>query len=113
MAKIVKLTVIENATQKNVTGASTWAAIRKKSSAVTIEATTTPDNASEWKAIKWSGGNAVKDKPNRRTIACDASGHHVVTAELGGAKLSLDVWVVSATIKIETKGSRPKAAATF
>jgi hypothetical protein len=114
MAKIVKLTVVENATQKNVIGASTWAAVRKKSSAVTIEATTAPDNnAGEWKEIKWSGGSAVKDKPNRRTISCDASGHHTVTAELGGAKLSVDLWVVWATVKIETKGDRPKAAAPF
>jgi len=62
MAKLVSLSVT-GASQKNVTGTDVWAAVRKKSAQVIVEATTEPKNAAdEWKLIKWTGGKAVNSR---------------------------------------------------
>ena len=48
--RLVKLTVVGNASQKNVIGKKDWAAIKNQSGYVTLEATTSPRNSfDEWK----------------------------------------------------------------
>ena len=42
--KLVRLSVAQNATQKNVTGPKNWAAMKKPSGHVIVEATTAPKN---------------------------------------------------------------------
>jgi hypothetical protein len=113
--KLVRLTVIENASQKNVTGAKNWAVV-KQAGYVTVEATTAPKNEeAEWKNIKFSGdkGEEVKGKPNRRKYSLDTSRKIHVEASLGGGSESLDIWVVWASVEIKTKGKRPGNAAPF
>src|SRR5688500_15760062 len=107
--KLVRLTVIENATQKNVIGGRNWAVV-KQNGYVTVEATTAPKNEeSEWKLIKFSGdtGEEVKGKPNRRKYSLATSRKIHVEASLGGITESLDIWVVWASIDIQMKGKRP------
>jgi len=112
--KLVKLTVVENATQDNVSGAKNWAAIRKIAANATVEATTAPDNSpAEWRHIRWVGGEAVRDKPNRRTVSLANSRKHHVEAKLGGVTDFVDLWVLWSTVKILTKGTRPANAAPF
>ena len=111
---LVKITV-QNATQKNVTGAKNWAAV-KKASSVIVEATTSPkNNAEEWKQIQWSGdtGEAVPSFPNRRKLSLAASKQFHIEAKLGAGSDSADIWVLWATVEILTKGPRPPNAAPF
>jgi hypothetical protein len=52
--KIVKLTVVANATQRNVQGNKNWVAVKKMQGAVILEATTSPkNNLDEWNQIVW------------------------------------------------------------
>jgi hypothetical protein len=111
MAKLVSLSVA-GASQKNVTGSDVWAATRKKSEQVVIEATTEPKNAAdEWKLIKWTGGKPVKGKPNQRAVNRDAADKVTIKVEYGDTTRTIEIWIVSATIEILTKGPRPKGAA--
>ncbi|OGP79420.1 MAG: hypothetical protein A2V86_01760 [Deltaproteobacteria bacterium RBG_16_49_23] len=115
--KLVKLTVIQNATQNHVTGAKNWAAIKKATGHVIVEATTSPNTEDAWKKIKWSGdaGTLVKGKLNQRRLSRKNSKKYHVEAELGGVKDYVDVWVLWATITILTKDTDkiPKNSAKF
>jgi len=114
--RLVGLRVVENATQKNVTGPKNWAALKREKLYVVIEATTAPQNAiDEWKQINWSGdkGDTVEGKPNRRKLSLRVSRTHHVQAELGGVSDTLDLWVLWATVEIMIKDLRPKGAAPF
>jgi hypothetical protein len=111
--KLVSITVIQNATQNNVTGAKTWAAVKKSSDDVIVQATTTPKNdASEWNQITWSGdsGTPVAGKPNQRQLPRAASKKYHVQADLGGVSDSLDVWIIWSTVTILTTGTTPPNA---
>lgn len=111
MAKLVSLSVA-GASQKNVTGTDVWATTQKKSAQVVIEVTTEPKNAAdEWKLIKWTGGKPVKGKLNQCTVDRDAAGKVTVKVEYGETTRTIEIWIVSATIEILTKGPRPKGAA--
>lgn len=111
MAKLVSLSVT-GASQKNVTGTDVWAATRKKSAQVIVEVTTEPKNAAEeWKQIKWTDGTPVKGKPNQRAVGRDAAAKMTIKVEYGETKRTIEIWIVSATIEILTKGPRPKGAA--
>src|SRR6266446_379416 len=100
--KLVKLTVILNATQTNVTGAKNWACVKKATDDVIVQATTTPDNEACWKKINWSGdvGAEVTGKPNQRKLSRAAAKHYHVEAELGGVKDHVDVWVLWADLVV-------------
>jgi hypothetical protein len=112
--KLVKLTVIDNATQKNVSRAKNWAAVKNSSASVIVEATTSPNNTlEEWKLIQWAGGEVVQGKANHRKISLAISRKHHVEAKLGGVGDFIDLWVLWATAEILTKGTRPKNAAPF
>jgi hypothetical protein len=110
--KLVSLTVIKNATQTNVTGAKNWAAIKKSTDEVIVQATTTPNTEACWQKINWSGdsGDAVPGKPNQRKLSRSASKKFHVQAELGGVSDSVDVWILWATVKINTTGTTPANA---
>jgi hypothetical protein len=111
MGKLVSLSVA-GASQKNVTGADVWAAVWKKSAQVVIEATIEPKNAAEeWKLIKWTGGKAVEGKPNQRAVDRDAASQATIKVEYGETTRTIEIWIVSATVEILTKGPRPKGAA--
>jgi hypothetical protein len=114
--KLVKLTVVENATQDNVTGPKNWAAVKENSVSVIIEARTSPKNIDEeWKQIRWSGDavEQVPGKPNRRRVSRAVSKKYHVEAALGGVADYVDVWILWATIEILIKGTRPVRAAPF
>lgn len=108
--------IIRNATQANVTGEKNWAAIKKEKEYVIVEAVTAPDNNSaEWKQIKWSGdiGEPVPGQPNQRRLSRGVSKKYHVEVALGGVKDSVDVWILWATIEVNTNGRRPSNAAQF
>jgi hypothetical protein len=113
--KLVSLTVVQNATQTNVTGAKNWAAIKKSSDDVIVQATTTPDTEACWQKINWSGdsGEAVPGKPNQRKLSRSASKKYHVQAELGGVSDYVDVWILWATVTINTSGTTPANAVQF
>lgn len=114
--KLVKLSVSQGATQKNVTGSKNWAAVKKPSGYAIVEATTAPKNsADEWKSIQWSGdaGEAVPGSPNRRKIPLSSSKKLHVEAKLGDTKDFVDIWVVWATVEIQMRGKRPVNSAPF
>jgi hypothetical protein len=101
--KLVSLTVIKNATQTNVTGARNWAAVKKSSDDVIVEATTTPNTEDCWQKINWSGdsGSAVPGKSNQRKLSRASSKKVHVEAELGGVKDSVDVWIIWADLEVK------------
>src|SRR3954468_18246223 len=79
-----------------------------------VEATTAPNNSpEEWKLIKWTGGEVVKEKPSQRKISLAISRKHRVEAKLGGVSDFIELWILWANVEILTKGTRPKNAAPF
>jgi len=112
---LTSLTVIEGATQENVSGLNSWATPRNRRGNVLVEATTGPKNdATEWKKIKWSGaGEPVEGRPNRRRVSREESGQFSVTASLNETSRSIDVWVMWAQLTVLTSGTRPENAAQF
>ena len=113
-AKLVKITVIENASQDNVTGRKNWVAVKSDKAYATLEATTAPqNNPDEWKQIRWNGGEAVSGQPRRRRVSLAASKKYHVDAQLGGVSDFVDLWVVWASIEILTTGIAPTNAAHF
>lgn len=94
--KLIKITVVKNATQTNVMGAKNWATVKKSSDDVVVEATTDPNTDEAWKQITWSGdtGSAVPGKANQRTLSRAAAAKLTIKAELGGVKDELTVWVI-------------------
>jgi hypothetical protein len=114
--KLVKITVIKNAAQTNVTGAKNWACVKKTTDDVIVQATTSPNNnASEWEKIKWSGdsGAEVPGKKNQRKLSRATSKKFHVKAELGGVKDDLYVWVLWADVTILTSSTTPANAVQF
>jgi hypothetical protein len=113
--KLVKLTVIKNATQTYVTGAKNWACVKKATDDVIVQATTTPNTEDAWKQINWSGdsGSPVPGKPNQRKLSRASSKKYHVEAELGGVKDDLYVWVLWAEVTILTSGTTPANAVQF
>jgi hypothetical protein len=113
--KLVSITVVQNATQHNVTGAKNWAAVKKATDDVIVEATTTPNNDSCWACINWSGdaGKPVAGKANQRSFSRSVSKKIHVAAELGGGKDDLDIWVLWAKVKINTNNQTPPNAVQY
>lgn len=113
--RLVSLTVVSNATQRNVNGARNWAAVRKDTDDVIVEATTEPNTQACWSRINWSGdaGGPVAGSPNRRRLSRATSRTYHVQAELGGRSDSLDVWVIWADVEIRTRGLVPPNSAQF
>ena len=115
-AKIVSLKVVKNATQKNVIGNDNWVAVKKTSAYATLEMITYPNNTpAEWNQIVWFGDTCVPvpGRLNRRKLPLAASKKFHVEAALGGVKVHINLWVLSATIDIKISGQRPKGAAPF
>jgi len=113
--KLVKITVTQNATQTNVTGAKNWACVKKATDDVIVEATTSPNTEDAWKQINWTGdsGTAVTGKLNQRKLSRSASKKYHVEAELGGVKDDLYVWVLWVEVTILTSGTTPTNAVQF
>lgn len=113
--KLVSLTVIENATQTNVTGAKNWACVKKDTDDVIVKATTDPDTEDAWKQISWTGdsGESFPGKPNQRKLSRKSSKKYQLKAELGGVEDSLTVWVLWADVTIHVSGTTPANAVQF
>lgn len=113
--KLVKITVIQNATQTNVTGAKNWACVKKATDDVIVQATTNPNSEDAWKQIKWSGdsGAEVPGKPNQRKLSRANSKKFHVKAELGGVKDDLYVWILWADVTVLTSSTTPANAVQF
>lgn len=110
--KLVGITVIRNA--KPTGSAKSWAAVKKATDEVIVEATTSPNTEACWKSINWSGDSGSPgDQPNQRKLSRAASKQLHVGAELGGVQDSLDVWVLWAGITILTSGKTPANSAQF
>ena len=113
--RVVRL-VVSNATQKTVTGAASWAAVRHATRYAIVRAVTAPaDNMDEWRQVVWSGdiGKPSRGKPNERRLSLKVAKRLRVTAALGGVSMSVDLWVIWATVRILTRGPRPANSAPF
>jgi hypothetical protein len=110
--KLVSITVTRNATPAG--GAKSWAAVKKATDEVIVEATTSPNTEECWKSIRWSGDSGSPgDKSNQRRLSRATSKKLHVEAELGGVKDSLDVWILWATVTILTNDKTPANSAKF
>lgn len=119
---LVQLTVVSGAAQipapdDKTRGMveDTWAAIVSDSAEVIVEARTDPNTEATWKQIVWGGdeGDPVPGRPNQRSVSRSVSHHWHIDATLGGVLLSVDLWIVSATISILTEGELPERAQPF
>ncbi|HEV3037092.1 MAG TPA: hypothetical protein VHA33_04830 [Candidatus Angelobacter sp.] len=113
--KLVNITVVQNATQNHVIGDKNWAAVKKSTDDVIVQATTNPDTRNCWSKINWKAdsGQPSSDKANQRRLSRSVSKEYRVEAELGGSSDSLQVWVVWAEVTILVKGKTPKNAVQY
>ncbi len=112
--KLVSITVIRNATQTNVTGPKNWATVKKSTDDVIVQAKTDPDTPECWDKINWSGdsGSTVPGHANQRSLSRATSKKYHVQADLGGSDF-VDVWVLWATVKINTSDTTPPNAVQY
>lgn len=113
--KLVRITVIRNATQTDVTGAKNWATVKKSTDDVIVQATTTPDTEDAWRQIAWSGdaGSPVPGHTNQRSLSRAASKKLHIEAALGGVNDNLNVWVLWGTVTVAHSGPRPANAVPY
>lgn len=71
---------------------------------VIVEARTQPHDASMWREIAWTGGDAVAGAPARRRVRCAAAAHHRLVARAGEREAWLDLWVLHARLSLRLSG---------
>jgi hypothetical protein len=101
------LDVVSNSAAQ-VGGTNNWAAVKTDSAAwVYLQATlSTPDtNAANF--IQWSGGEAVPGNPFQRRVTKTNSVETTVTATLGSTNISINVWIIWSTIRLQFSGTTP------
>ncbi|HEY1663040.1 MAG TPA: hypothetical protein VGI03_11535 [Verrucomicrobiae bacterium] len=111
-----QLTVVSNsATQIDRTN---WAVVKTlTNNYVTVQATV--ENAGNnlltnlANVIQWTGGESVPGNPMQRRITTTNSVETTITASLDSITNSLNVWVIWATINIQTSGTNPAKAPSF
>lgn len=113
--RLTNLTVLAGARQDGVEGQDRWATARHATEAVVIEATTEPNTRQVWEQLRWSGdaGEAVSGHPNRKRLSRSNSTVLRPAVSLAGATESLEIWVLGATIEIQSRGRVPRNAAPF
>jgi hypothetical protein len=121
MAMVAKLTV-SNATQAD---AANWVAPRDvfgpqlipspaPRGPCIVQALTAPTNSpSEWGQIAWAGGEPVPGRPNQRLVNRHQAGNTTVMATIGGSGPQVTIWVVWATVAVQTSGLRPPRAKSW
>jgi hypothetical protein len=113
--KVTGITIVSGATQSGVTGASNWAAVKSNDYAI-AQVSIDPDTAAAATRITWSTGEAVTGQPKQRKIPLSSSAKITVKAtgnDDAHTSASLDLWVLWATIDIQTSGSKPAGAPNF
>lgn len=108
--QLTGLTVVSGATQNNVTQGVTnatngdWAAVQTQAGDLAIaQATTLPNNADGWAWITWTGGSAGASA-NLRSVDKGASAKTTVTAQIGDVQMSVNIWIIWATMTIQISG---------
>ena len=100
------LTVISNAVQ--VGGTNNWAAVKAATNDwVYVQATLSTDDTNAANHIQWSGGEGVPGNPFQRRVTKGSSSKTAVTAALGSTNMTVNVWIIWATVTIQTSGSNP------
>jgi hypothetical protein len=79
-----------------------------------ITLTTEPNNnASEWMQIAWSSGGVVLSFPNQRTVSRNEAKKMTLTARFGSSVETINIWVLWATVRVQTQGPRPARAVSW
>jgi hypothetical protein len=105
------LTVVSNAWQIN---ASNWVTVMTNGGYVTVQASldTTDTNAAS--LIKWPAFcQPVPGQPFQRQLSTSTPTNFTVTATLGSTNLTINVWIMWATMNILTTGTLPSNAPPF
>jgi hypothetical protein len=100
------LTVVSNATSIDDTN---WAAVKTVTNDwVYVQAGLSASDTNAARYIQWSGGEAVPGGDNTlRRVTKTISAETTVTATLGSTSTNLNVWIIWATVSIQTSGSNP------
>lgn len=110
--KVESISVVDGATQTNVTGIKNWAAV-KGSGDVIVEVTLSPNTDAAAVGVTWTGGDPVAGKPRQRKVSKASSAKTTVKATCGTSSADLDVWIIYGTVTIETAGTTPTNAVQF
>ena len=79
-----------------------------------VQALTAPANSpAEWGEIAWAGGEPVPGRPNQRLVSRHRAGKTTVRATIGGSGPQAIVWIVWATVTVQTSGLRPSRAKSW
>lgn len=115
--KIVEVAsiTVDGATQKNVIGEENWVTI-KGAGDVIIKVTLNPAvYPYEYPAdlVTWSGGEEVKEEPLQRKVSKSKSQKVTVKATCGTSVKEINIWIVNATVNIQTSREKPIEAASL
>jgi hypothetical protein len=102
---LTSLTVVSNAVQ--VGGMNDWAAV-KTNDWVYVQATLSyMSDAKAADQIQWSTGDKVAYDPFQRKVSKAVSAKIPVTATLGSISKTVNVWILWATVNIQTSDNNP------
>ncbi len=88
-------------------GGNDYAAVKAASGSVIVQATVCPNVAAAASVVTWTGGDAVPGYPLQRSVSKSTSAKTTVTASYGSSSTNCNVWIVWATVSIQTSGSNP------
>jgi hypothetical protein len=112
--KLLGLTVTSGATQEDVTGTTSWAAVKTNAGdKVIAQASIQPDNQDAAAKIQWTNGSAVAGNAKQRSVDKGTSVETLVTAKIGSDQYSVDIWILWVTITNKMDGTTPPNAVQF
>jgi len=116
IVQVSSVSVESGASQTHVTGSKNWAAIKATPGDVVIKATINPpiaEGSIPADLITWTGGTAVSGQLLHRKVSKTTSAKTNVKATCGTSEAEANIWVIWASITIQTSGDKPSAANTL
>ena len=117
----VAVATANGATQKNMqqdypnTGDQDWGIVKSANTSVIMQATTVPGTDPVWKYLQWQGGAAVASHDDERSYSAGISQEYKIKPTINGKGLehTLNLWVIWATVTIDSAGVDPANAPSF
>lgn len=117
----ITVATANGATKTNMTqdypnpGDQDWGIVKVANTSVIMQVTTSPGTDPVWKQVKWQGGSAVVGHDDEQSYSAAVSQEYKIKPTISGKGLehTLNLWVIWATITIDSSGTDPTGSPAF
>ncbi|MGC9261525.1 MAG: hypothetical protein ACP5I8_15795 [Phycisphaerae bacterium] len=117
----VSVATANGATQTNMVqnypnqGDQNWGIVKSANTSVIMQVTTVPGTDPVWKQVAWHGGSTIASHDDERSYSAATSQEYKVKPTINGKGLehTLNLWVIWATVTIDSAGTDPANAPAF